>query len=40
MRMSTLAVAIAMMLALSACERKGVNPPKPVTSMQAMPASG
>ncbi len=34
MRTSALAVAIAMMLLLSACERKGGNPPRPMTSGQ------
>lgn len=38
MRMRTLAVAIAMMLFLSACERKGGSPPKPVTSAQTASA--
>lgn len=32
MKMTALAVAVTIVLALGACERKGGNPPKPVTS--------
>lgn len=38
MRMTALAVAISLLLALAACERKGGNPPKPVASALEQPA--
>jgi hypothetical protein len=38
MRMIALGVAVSVVLALSACDRKGGSPPKPVTSALQVPA--
>ncbi len=39
MRMLALGVAVSLVLALAACERKGGNPPKPVTAVPEAPAA-
>ncbi|KAF1045072.1 MAG: hypothetical protein GAK35_01526 [Herbaspirillum frisingense] len=39
MKISALAVAVSLTLLLQACERKGGNPPKPVTSVLERPAA-